>query len=30
MHAYVEAFEKVLANLDALLELPFEPVPLRY
>jgi perosamine synthetase len=30
MHAYVEAFEKVLANLDALLELPFEPVTLRY
>ena len=30
MHAYVEAFEKVLANLDELLELPFEPVRLRY
>ena len=30
MHAYVEAFEKVLANLDAVLELPFEPVRLRY
>ena len=29
MHSYVEAFEKVLANLDELLELPFEPVQLR-
>jgi perosamine synthetase len=30
MRSYVEAFEKVLASLDALLELPFEPVRLRY
>ena len=30
MHSYVEAFAKVLDNLDALLELPFEPVPIRY
>lgn len=30
MESYVEAFAKVLANLDALLELPFEPVRLRY
>jgi hypothetical protein len=30
MRAYVEAFEKVLANLDELLGLPFEPVRLRY
>jgi dTDP-4-amino-4,6-dideoxygalactose transaminase len=30
MRAYVEAFEKVLASLEILLELPFEPVRLRY
>ena len=30
MRAYVDAFEKVLDNLDTLLELPFEPVRLRY
>ncbi len=30
MHRYVEAFEKVTANLDALLALPFEPIPIRY
>ena len=30
MRGYVEAFEKVLGNLDALLELPFEPVRIRY
>jgi dTDP-4-amino-4,6-dideoxygalactose transaminase len=30
MHAYVEAFAKVLGNLEALLELPFEPVRIRY
>src|SRR5919198_1270698 len=30
MQSYVEAFEKVLGSLDALLELPFEPVRLRY
>jgi dTDP-4-amino-4,6-dideoxygalactose transaminase len=30
MHTYVAALEKVLANLDELLALPFEPVRLRY
>ena len=30
VRSYVEAFEKVLAGLDVLLELPFEPVRLRY
>jgi dTDP-4-amino-4,6-dideoxygalactose transaminase len=29
MDSYVEAIEKVLANLETLLELPFEPVTLR-
>ncbi len=29
MHAYVEAFEKVLGNLEAVLDAPFEPVRLR-
>jgi len=30
MREYVAAFEKVLANLETLLELPVAPVPLRY
>jgi dTDP-4-amino-4,6-dideoxygalactose transaminase len=30
MHSYVDAFAKVLGNLDALLDLPFEPVRIRY
>jgi dTDP-4-amino-4,6-dideoxygalactose transaminase len=30
MHTYVEAFEKVLANLEDVLALPFAPVQLRY